>query len=79
MAQNLQVGLEVRPPMAVEKKHSKKTGGRKRCCGILSPFQISWETKNGQPNRPATPENRCLVSALSGLKIGTSSIHDLGN
>jgi hypothetical protein len=74
MAQDPQVGLEVRPPLAVEKNHPKKTGGGKRCCGILSPFQISWETKNGQPNRPSPPENRCLFSAASGLKMGTSSV-----
>jgi hypothetical protein len=60
--------------LAVEDNHPKKTGGGKRCCGILSPFQISWKTeKDGQPNRPAAPENRCLFSPARGLKMGTSS------
>ena len=42
MAQDLQVGLEIRPPMAVEKNHSKKTGERKSgAAASLSPFPIS--------------------------------------
>jgi hypothetical protein len=45
MAQDQQVGLEIRPPVAVEKNHPKKTGGGKWCCDIPSPFQISWKQK----------------------------------
>jgi hypothetical protein len=40
--------------LAVENNHPKKTGGGKRCCGILSPFQIVGETEKRQSTKPFT-------------------------
>jgi hypothetical protein len=60
MEQDLQVGLEVRPPVVVEKNHPKKTGGGKWCRGILSPFQISWKTKK-RSTKPSTSTRKSLL------------------
>jgi hypothetical protein len=61
MAPNLRVGLEVRPPLAVEKNHPGKREGGKWCCGILSPFQISWEEERWQSTKTSNRTRESLL------------------
>ena len=71
-----QVGLEVRPPLAVEENHPKKREGES---GAPASFLLSKyfgkQKNDGQPNRPPAPKNRCLFSAARGSQMGTSSLH----
>jgi hypothetical protein len=49
-------------------------GGRKWRYGTLSPFHISWDKSNDSKlNGLSDPKSQSLFSALSGLKMGTSS------
>jgi hypothetical protein len=47
--------------LAVENNHPKKTGGGKRCCGILSPFQIVGETEKRRSTKPFTGTRKSLL------------------
>ena len=75
MGRNQQVGLEVNPPVVVKKNHPRKREGESGAAAsfLLSKYLRDQRT-DGQPNRPADPESHSLFSALSGLKMGTSSI-----
>jgi hypothetical protein len=50
-------------------------GGRKWRYGTLSPFHISWDKSNDSKlNGLSDPKSQSLFSALSGLKMGSSSV-----
>ena len=75
---NRQVGLEVRPPVVVKKNHPRKReGGSGAVASFLLAQYLGEQRNDGQLNRPSAPESHSLFSAISGLKMGTSSFHEL--
>ncbi len=75
MERNRRVGLEVRPPLVVEKNHPRKREGESGATASFLPSKyLGAQCNDGQPNRPSDPEGHSLFSAFSGLKTGTSSL-----
>src|SRR5271169_156674 len=75
MERNLRVGLEVRPPLVVEKNHPRKReGGSGAAAALLLSKYLGEQRRNGQPNRPSPPESHSLFSTASGLQMGTSLV-----
>ena len=73
MVRNLRVGLEVRPPVVVKKKHPRKREGESGAtAAFLLSKHLGKQSNDGQPNRPSAPESHRLFSPVSGLKMGTS-------
>ena len=60
--------------MVVKKNHPRKReGGSGAAASFLHSQYLGKQSNDGQPNRPSEPESHSLFSALSGLKMGTSS------
>jgi hypothetical protein len=60
--------------MVVKKNHPRKReGGSGAAASFLLSQYLGEQSNDGQPNRPSEPESHSLFSALSGLKMGTSS------
>jgi PEP-CTERM motif len=58
----------------VKKNHPRKReGGSGAVASFLLSQYLGEQRNDGQPNRPSEPESHSLFSALSGLKMGTSS------
>ena len=65
----------MRPPVVVQRITPRKREGESgAAASFLLSKQLGEQTNDGQPNNPSNPKSHSLFSAVSGSKLGTSSL-----